>query len=489
MSCKMVPSKWKSFYNIAYVLCTHQNLYITLLIVTTILFEASSSLVMNVISSFYQVISKKDYSSFVNCLFQSIFVMIIISCFKTIQMILQEVCSIKWRKFLVDFIQTKYVNNASILMYQYNLDNLDERITQDINLFTSQFTSFCVRILCLPFVIIYYTVVLWDILGWLGPTCCYIYFFVGFMVSSRFMKAIVPLAYKRECLEGNFRYSHVQFRNFVETIYLLQGDEVESARMSNSFDKLFQNTIEIIYAHIPLYVTTNLFSYFGSIVNYTIVGICIMSYSNINSSDSEADNASLLAKGSYACLYLIASFSTIVESFDILSELLALAIRIDEISISLVDASNNNPFDNKISLKRKYDRLPNSSSEHGIELLIQEHESIQVQFEDKLSNALSIFNVDVISFDNQQLIFNVSFEISKGIKLLITGSSGCGKTTIVKALASLSGYQFVKSNNHDEKCPLINEAHVIFGYSRKDIIFVSQLPYCFKVFLLNFILV
>jgi hypothetical protein len=54
------------------------------------------------------------------------------------------------------------------------------------------------------------------------------------------------------------------------------------------------------------------------------------------SSLSEAEIAALIASGSYACLYLISSFSTVLAAFETLSELMALSQRVLELSDALV---------------------------------------------------------------------------------------------------------------------------------------------------------
>ena len=66
---------------------------------------------------------------------------------------------------------------------------------------------------------------------------------------------------------------------------------------------------------------------FCAIVNYSIVGISIL-YINQQQSNGDGDNldsserAALMAKGSYACLYLINAFTIILSSSEIVTEVL-----------------------------------------------------------------------------------------------------------------------------------------------------------------------
>lgn len=61
-------------------------------------------------------------------------------------------------------------------------------------------------------------------------------------------------------------------------------------------------------------------SYHVCIVNYAVVGVAIIYAVHISSNevDSEAERASKLAEGSYACLYLIGALSKIVSSVEIM---------------------------------------------------------------------------------------------------------------------------------------------------------------------------
>ncbi|CAN0084420.1 unnamed protein product, partial [Phaeothamnion confervicola] len=60
--------------------------------------------------------------------------------------------------------------------------------------------------------------------------------------------------------------------------------------------------------HLPLYVCVQFSEYLGSIVNYAAVGGAILWLSKAEDA-SQAEISSLVARGSYSCLYLINAFS------------------------------------------------------------------------------------------------------------------------------------------------------------------------------------
>ena len=132
---------------------------------------------------------------------------------------------------------------------------------------------------------------LWDLFGWVGPTGCFLYFFIGAIVNGFLLHRIVPFVYLQERYEGDFRFRHVWNRVHVEQIAFLKGQDRERLRIDRSFEKIVETRREIICRHFPLYLSTNWFDYLGAIVNYAAVGVSILylnqdrvSFRGVNSS-------------------------------------------------------------------------------------------------------------------------------------------------------------------------------------------------------------
>lgn len=94
-------------------------------------------------------------------------------------------------------------------------------------------------------------------------------------------------------------------------------------------------------------------------MNYIVVGGAIFYASRrsdpaSSSTDSEADLASRLAEGSYACLYLISALSTLISSAEGASEIAGLARRVTELLDSLGDSSEEEDEEERDEEAGKY---------------------------------------------------------------------------------------------------------------------------------------
>lgn len=232
-------------------------------LITSVAFEVCSILIMNILGSFYKSISsgnKREYQEYVR---DAIIIVILTAVTKSSSIILSELSSLILRERLVYKLQEKYMCESVSIMYQY--DNIDQRITQDVQIFAMKLIEIVAKLICVPAVIVYYTWLLCTSFEWFLPFVCYCYFVIGYLLNHMLMKRIVPLIYTQERYEGNFRYAHVTLRDSMEAVSLLLAEESELHNLTRQFSVLVRNQYKIIVAHIPLYLASNMFSYLGSI--------------------------------------------------------------------------------------------------------------------------------------------------------------------------------------------------------------------------------
>ena len=198
-------------------------------------------------------------------------------------------------------------------------------------------------------------------------------------------------------------------------------------------------------------------------VSYFIVGFFIFYWKIDNHGYSESEMASFVAQGTYASLYLISAFSAVLSLSEAISDIVGLSVRVAKLLYTFNFASEElttNCWNSSCGLLRlsllfgieKASPKPSFSAVKSVLLGEMNHsydECSLSEFEVPYSALPSTTIDDSTLSPSQQrllsksnflmhipdLIFGgsnkcddiVSFELSKGDRLLISGPSGCGK--------------------------------------------------------------
>ena len=342
-----------------------------LLFSMAMLYEIAAINLMDVIGDFYGTLTDADKAGFIKVLYKSLVVTTIISILYSLQSYASEACALQWRERLVRMLQTVYiVDGGSKDGLKHRSDvktgaasQADQWITQNTDRLTTQSAKFLEKSIAIPFLIIYYTYWLYDVFGWIVPAACYVYWLLGTLCTAFFSRKLVPLVYKQEALEGEFRSQHIRYNLHHESIHFLNGVATERQFAETSFNSLLRNKWKLTNLHLPMYLVVNWFSYFGSVVNYAVIGVAILYFTNEaeDHKDDDSHTSSIVAQGSYACLYLINAFSTSLEAIELLTEVMGLAGRVTElldhcipgIGISYSNINNNNDQNENINDKEE----------------------------------------------------------------------------------------------------------------------------------------
>ena len=444
-----------------------------LLLLSAVIYEVSAVFIMYTISSFYESVTSLDFHLFLKSLLYSILIITVTSTALSARTYLMNRVALNWRKSLVLFfherlnkkenckimysrIRSKYTI-LDVIDGQNNthkrIDTLDQRISEDVDELTQNWTSLVNQVIELPYIIIFYTAYLWQLCGFLAPVICYAYFFVANSLTLLSGRGISSVVYNQERLEGTFRYQQVTTWQNIEAICLLLGLEFELRKSVSIFETLIDNKSLMIWKQMYMSLVTNWFTYFGSIVNYGAVGASIFLFGNITE-DDEGSLAAQLSKGSYSCLYLISAFSTVFATLNTYVVAKGLLVRVGEL-FQLLD--NNETIDDISSYNSS--RFHSPSSDNNLD---QSKESELL---------LRVSNFDVCTLEDTVLIKSLSLDVYEGMKVLVSGPSGCGKSTFMKLLAGILDY---------ESAPFDHLSSIQFYCNRNDVMFCPQRAYCFS---------
>lgn len=107
------------------------------------------------------------------------------------------------------------------------------------------------------------------------------------------------------------RYKHMQIRSNAESLAFLTGARLEEAKTNNKLDVLLKTQHSLYGRQFFLNLGVNMFDYLGSIISYLALAVPIFSgrYDNLSS----AELSSLISQNAFVCIYLISTFSTLVD--------------------------------------------------------------------------------------------------------------------------------------------------------------------------------
>ena len=242
-SISSTSSTNKNLLDIITILISSNNIYIYLVYISLLSFsyELLSVLVMFTISSIYESVSSSNTIMFYRTILISLFIYSFIALIKSYKTYYTELLALNMRIVLVNVL---YNNNINILNNNNkSLDNLDQRTSQDIDELTQLLSKLYENINILPLIILFYTVYLFYLCGYIAPLLCYIYMTIGVTISSIYSKKIVNLVYLQELFEGNFRKWQINLFANIEEIVLLKSIKYEINKIILKFQDLSTHSL------------------------------------------------------------------------------------------------------------------------------------------------------------------------------------------------------------------------------------------------------
>uniref|UniRef100_A0A8C7MWM8 ATP-binding cassette, sub-family D (ALD), member 4 n=1 Tax=Oncorhynchus kisutch TaxID=8019 RepID=A0A8C7MWM8_ONCKI len=373
-------------------------------------------------SQFYEALSDKDYGAFKNLAGLAFLLILLNSTLKSVDQYICSLMSVSWRKSLTESLHRAYFQGNvyyTLNVLREDIDNPDQRISQDTERLCKQMSTMVSRLIISPFTLVYYTYQCFYSTGWIGPVSIFGYFIVGTITNKILMGPIVSTLFEQEKLEGDFRFKHMQIRSNAESAAFYRAGKVEHMRTDRRLQTLLRCQKSLMNKELWLYIGVNTFDYLGGILSYIIISIPIFSgvYNNL----SPGELSALISKNAFVCIYLISCFSQLIDLSTTLSDVAGYTHRIGELREVMDDI-----------LRTRCDYDPASGDSYDFD-------SGPVD---------TAFILDCVSykspFSEQLLVEELSIKISQGSNLLVVGNTGTGKTSLLRVLNRLweadSGY-------------------------------------------------
>ncbi|MDZ8023818.1 MAG: ABC transporter ATP-binding protein/permease [Nostoc sp. DedQUE11] len=350
---------------------------------------------------------------------------------------LRETIGIYWRRWLTHHLLNQYFTNRAFYELSNShkeIDNPDQRISEDVANFCQQSIQFLVNCLESVFVVIAFSVILWSISKNLVIVLV-IYSILAYAITIGFYgKKLTQLNFEQLKKEADFRFGLVRIRENAESIAFYNGILQEANKIKLIFNEVFKNFKRLIlWSEVYLNIFKYQFGYLPWIIPVLILGNQILSGETEVGKVTEAGGAfGQVAFSVNLIMYQFEKFTKFAASI------------------------------NRLYIFSEYLKQPSKA--------IANAKTIDIVIDSRLA----LENLTVQTPNYQKTLFsNLSVALPTGQGLLIMGDSGCGKSSLLRALAGLwnSGTGVIVRPKLEEILFLPQRPYMILGTLREQLIY------------------
>ena len=365
--------------------------------------------------AFYNAIQDKDFPAFQHQLLVFCGLAAGAIVVAVYQVYLKQWLEIRWRRWLTKRYLDAWLSDN--VHYRLRLsgdaaDNPDQRIAEDVQLFVSRTIGVGVGLLGTVVSLFSFSIILWNLSGPLPLTlfghelnvpgylfwAALIYAAFGTLIAHLIGRPLVKLNFDQQRYEADFRVDLVRVRENGEQIALLDGAGAEDRKLDGRFRRIFGNFVDLMKAQKRLTWFTAGYGQISTIFPYVVVSPAYFA--------GQIQLGQLMQTAS-AFSSVQSSFSFFISSYVTLAEWTSVVHRLTgfEAAIARVQSDGRATF-------------TTAPAAEGIAL---------TDMDVRLPGGAPLLALDAIRID-------------PGARVLITGPSGTGKTTLLRAIAGIWPY-------------------------------------------------
>ncbi len=320
---------------------------------------------------------------------------------RTLQNYIIPKLGLLWREWLTKRLLDRYMSDRAY--YQLNpndesnaeVDNPDQRISEDARNFTGTSLDFVVGVLEALLTFFSFIIVLWSISKSL--TLALIIYAIGGTTLIIFIgRKLVKLNYQQLKLEADFRYGLVHIRDNAESIAFYKGEVQESQEAQRRLGGAIQNFDRLIIWQALINMIRRSYDYLSRFLPWIVIAPIYF---------AKKVDFGVFSQASIAFGMVFGSVSFIVNNIDQLAAFSASINRLE-----------------------------------GFQSTIESLPVPALEAKERSNHSGSILLRDasvVPPGTNQTLVKNINLEVGPSQRVLVVGPSGCGKTSLLRLVSGL----------------------------------------------------
>ena len=329
---------------------------------------------------------------------------------------LRQMLQLRWRIWMTkDYLEgwMKKQVYYRLQVLRTDMDNPDQRISEDINQFISLTIQLTVGFVRQLTTLVAFAFILWELSGIITlpigsyefeihgylVLLCMVYAILGTWGSHVVGRKLIKLNFDQQKYEADFRFNMMRVRENSESIAFYGGEKSEGVSFRTKFNNVIQNFWGLMRQ-------TKFLNFY--VVGYSQAAVLFPILLAAPRYFTHEISLGILMQIISAFGNVQTAMSYFVESYDSIAQLVAVVQRLGGFTQHMDEVAQvESGFDYK--------------TEKGAE-----------------TSYAAGLNIETP--DGRALLNNCSFELNRGDKLLVTGNSGCGKSTLLRALAGLWPY-------------------------------------------------
>jgi len=366
-------------------------------------------------NAFYTALQNKDWNTFIFQIgvFSLLAAFFIVSA--VYQLYLQQWLQIRWRNWLTKRYIGRWLGQGT--HYRMRLkgdqaDNPDQRIADDIREFVDSTLNIGIALLGSIVTLVSFVVILWGLSAttplMLGSSsfqvpgylvwAALMYAVIGTWITHLVGRPLIKLNFDQQRYEADFRFSLVRLRENAEEVTLLAGEPAEEERLRDRFGWVIRNWYDIMWRRKRLTFLTAGYSQIALIFPFLVVSPVY--FFGAMTLGGLMQIVSAFGQVQSALSFFVTAYTSLADWKAVLNRL--------------------SGFEASIDWAQGLDRT-----------------APRLEFLSDGSGALLVEELAVGLPNGQEIVRLAGLSIEPGERVLVTGPSGAGKTSLFRALGGV----------------------------------------------------